>query len=118
MKFKLYRYDWEKSEDVEVGEVETGRIAHSLTTEILYKMLDSYLNHGSKGMREGIELGKAFLTTHPTLMRLAICWALGIICGIAEHNRYLDDRNKVAVGTAKKIKALYDAGDLPMGAYL
>lgn len=118
MKFKLYRYDWESGKDTEVGEAETGRIARSLTTEILYKILDTYLNGGGKQMREGIELGKQFLRTHPTLMRQAICWALGIIIGLAEHDRFLDDRNKVAIGTAKKIKALYDAGELPMGAYL
>jgi len=46
-----------------------------------------------------------------------ICFALGLIAGLAEQE-HTDPRNATAIQTAKRIAAMLQNGDLPFGPYV
>ena len=93
------------------------QIARSLTLEQFTELLDAFLNLGGKGWREGKAVGLQLRFTHRSLQRLAVCFCLGIICGLAEQ-QYTDPRNETAIATAKKIVQLIAEGELQFGPYL
>ena len=92
-------------------------LSKSLTTETFANLLDDYLNLGGKGFREGKEIGLQLRFTHPTLQRLVICFAFGLIAGLSEQE-YTDLRNEEAIRTAKKVARMLAEGELPVGAYV
>jgi hypothetical protein len=96
----------------------TYEIARGINTPLHFaRIFDNFLNSGGKQYSSGVEVGKELRTTHRTLQRLAVCFALGIIAGLSEQE-YTDARNETAIKTAKKIKEMVDNGELPLGAYL
>ena len=56
-------------------------------------------------------------TTHRTLQRLAICFALGLVAGLSDQS-YSDPRNEMAIQAAKKIQQMLEDGELALGPYL
>lgn len=111
----LEQYDYSKKETVTLGEVTSGMIARSINAEQLADIIDDYLN-GMHHANDGLKVGQALLGTHPTLQRLAVVFALDLICGLAE-KQYTDGRNEDAIATAKKIKSMMNNGELPLGLY-
>jgi len=100
------------------GNVETtvsvSQIARCLTHEQFVYLFDNFLNYGGKEYREGKRVGSDLRSTHRTLQRLAIGFALGLIEGISEQE-YTDARNETAIETAKKIAGMMEKGELPIG---
>ncbi len=92
-------------------------IAKSLTRENFARLFDEYLNLGGKGFEEGKQIGLNLRFTHRTLQRLAICFALGIVSGLAEQD-FTDARNETAVQSAKKISQMIEIDELPLGPYI
>ena len=113
----LKRYDYQKNEEViETAEITTHLIARNIDAEQLAEIIDNYLNGSMSRDDAGLKVGQSLLGTHPTLQRLAVVFALGIICGLAEKER-TDGRNEDAIATAKKIKSMMNNGELPIGLY-
>lgn len=81
------------------------------------EVLDDYLNAGGKQFPEGKKVGLRLRQTHRTLQRQVVAFCLGVICGISEQE-YTDPRNDVAIKTAKKVREMVDAGELPVGPYI
>ena len=114
---------------LKVTNPDTGKVEDSGETLSIYQLtkamtpanfatlLEDYLNRGGKGFREGKEIGLQLRSTHRTLQRLMICFALGLIAGLSEQE-YTDPRNETAIQTAKKIAAMLSQGDLPVGPYI
>lgn len=92
-------------------------VAKSMTTGNFTKLFDEYLNLGGKDFREGKQVGLKLRFTHRTLQRLAICFAFGVIAGLAEQE-FTDPRNETAIQTANKVFQMMEAGDLPLGLYI
>ena len=92
-------------------------LARSMTPENFTKLFDQYLNLGSKGFSEGKQIGLNLRTTHRTIQRLAICFAVGLVVGLSEQ-QYSDARNETAIETAKKLAQMLQNGELPMGMYI
>ena len=92
-------------------------IARSLTPENFARLFEDYLNLGSKGFREGQQIGEKLCKSHRTLQRLAICFALGLIVGLSEQDR-TDIRNGPAIQTAKKLAVMVEQDELPLGMYI
>lgn len=114
----LHEYNPTSGQVEATGEqLTTYRVAKSLTIENFAAMLDEYLNLGGKSWREGKQVGLQLRFTHRSLQRLAVCFCLGIICGLAEQ-QYTDPRNETAIETAKKIVQLIAEGELEFGPYL
>jgi hypothetical protein len=78
------------------------------------KFLSDFVNCGMKDFREGMAVGKALTTDHPTLQASAIRFCLGVIIAFAEKD-YTDARNEVPVAMARQIKRMVDDGVLKMG---
>lgn len=97
--------------------ISTYQVSKSLTIENFAALLEEFLNRGGKGWREGKQVGPQLRFTHRSLQRLAVCFCLGIICGLAEQ-QYTDPRNETAIETAKKIVQLIAEGELQFGPYL
>jgi hypothetical protein len=114
---KLHHYDYDTREMVEDGEVSTYQIAKCIKPEQMAELLDDLLNVGGRGYIEGLQVGKDLRTTHRTLQRSAIGFALGIILGISDQE-HSDARNATALETAKKIADLAEKGELPLGLYI
>ena len=111
-------WDSQTGRNVETGErFSTYQVAKSLTVENLAALLDDFLNLGGKGFREGKQVGLQLRTTHRTLQRQVICFALGLIAGLSEQE-FTDPRNETAIQTAKKITQMLEAGELPFGLYI
>ena len=92
-------------------------LARSITLGNFAALLDNFLNSGGKGFSEGQEVGCLMRSTHRTLQRLAICFAIGIIVGLSAQE-YTDPRNELAIETAKKIAGMLDGGELPLGTFI
>jgi len=92
-------------------------LARSMTPENFTEFFDQYLNLGAKGFQEGRQIGMNLRTTHRTLQRLAICFALGLVIGLSEQ-QYSDSRNETAIETAKKLARMVENGELPTGLYI
>ena len=92
-------------------------LARSMTPENFTKLFDQYLNLGSKSFSEGKQIGLNLRTTHRTLQRLAICFALGLVIGLSEQ-QYSDARNETAIETAKKLARMVENDELPLGSYV
>lgn len=88
-----------------------------MTNVEMAESIDRFLNSFNNPSLTGIEVGKELRTTHRTLQRSAVAFALGILEGISEQER-TDARNEVAIQTAKKIKKMRDDGDLPLGSFI
>ena len=101
----------------ELETISVYQLARAMTPGNFVRLLEDYLNRGGKGFQEGKEIGSQLRFIHRTLQRLAICFALGLICGLAEQE-YTDPRNETAIQTAQKISSLLAQGDLPLGPYL
>ena len=115
---KIRAYNSEASHTEETGEtIDVYTLAKSLTLENFASMLDDFLNLGGKGYREGRQVGLQLRFTHRTLQRLVICFAFGMIAGLAEQE-FTDPRNETAIQTAKKVVQLMESGDLPVGSYI
>ena len=115
---KIRAYNSETSHTEETGEtIDVYTLAKSLTLENFASMLDDFLNLGGKGYREGRQVGLQLRFTHRTLQRLVICFAFGMIAGLAEQE-FTDPRNETAIQTAKKVVQLMESGDLPVGLYI
>jgi hypothetical protein len=97
--------------------ISTFTLARSMNSENFAKLLDAYLNFGGKGFPEGNQMGLNIPSTHRTLQRLAICFALGLIIGLSEQ-QYSDARNETAIKTAKMIAQMMEEGNLPLGLYI
>jgi hypothetical protein len=97
--------------------ISTFTLARSMNSENFAKLLDAYLNFGGKGFPEGKQIGLNIRSTHRTLQRLAICFALGLIIGLSEQ-QYSDARNETAIKTAKMIAQMMEEGNLPLGLYI
>jgi hypothetical protein len=91
-------------------------LMRAVSVEDFGKMLDDFLNLGSKHTA-GLAIGKQMATTHPTLQRLFVLFCLQGLVGIADRE-YTDDRNKYAIATAKKIKAMAEQGEFPVGGFI
>jgi len=95
--------------------ISTSQISHSITIGQLASLLDNYLNLGGKSWREGLELGRLFLTTHPTIQQLFVSFLMGALMGMAEkEDRYTDARNTASAEMLRKLKKLVDDGELAM----
>ena len=115
---KLREYNSETRCTEETGQtVSTYTVARSMTLENFACMTDDYINLGGKGYREGKQVGLQMRTTHRTLQRLVICFALGMIAGLSEQE-HTDPRNEVAIETAKKLARMIDDDELPLGLYI
>jgi hypothetical protein len=115
---KIRAYNPETSRTEETGQtIDVYTLAKSMTVENFTSMLDDFLNLGGKGYREGKEVGLQLRFTHRTLQRLVICFAFGMISGLAEQV-YSDPRNETAIQTAKKVVQLMESGELPLGLYI
>jgi hypothetical protein len=115
---KIKAYNSETSRNEETGEtIDVYNLAKSLTIENFAAMLDDFLNLGGKGYREGREIGLELRFTHRTLQRLVICFAFGMIAGLAEQE-FTDPRNETAIQTAKKVVQLMESNELPLGLYI
>ncbi len=114
-KTTIHLKPWESTTGVET--ISIYLVARSLTAQNFAALLDEYLNLGGKGYREGREIGLELRNTHRTLQRLVICFALGLIAGLAEQE-HTDPRNATAIQTAKRIAAMLQNGDLPFGPYV
>ena len=84
-------------------------------TENMAEFLDDYLNCNMKDQREGKEIGKIEQSTHPTLQASLFRFAVGIIIGLAEGDRYTDQRNAAAITAAKKISQMVESGEINIG---
>jgi len=114
----LHEYNHTSSNVEETGQtISTYQVAKSLTLANFTALLDEFLNLGGKGWREGKQVGLQLRFTHRSLQRLAVCFCLGIISGLAEQ-QYTDPRNETAIETAKKIVQLIAEGELEFGPYL
>jgi len=114
----LREYSLTSNRVEETGQtISTYQVAKSLTLENFTSLFDEFLNLGGKGWREGKQVGLQLRFTHRTLQRLAICFCLGVICGLAEQE-YTDARNEIAVETAKKIVRMIFEGELEFGPYV
>ena len=80
-------------------------------------LVEDYLNRGRKGYIEGRRTGLHLQSAHRTIQRLAICFAFGLIAGLA-NQEHMDARNETAILTAKKIARMLDDGELPFGLYI
>ena len=115
---KLKEYNSETRCNEETRQtLSTYPVARSLTLENFTCLLDDYLNLGGKGFREGKQVGLQMRTTHRTLQRLVICFALGMIAGISEQE-YTDPSNEVAIKSAKKLTKMLDDDELPLVLYI
>ena len=102
----------------ESGEIiSTYTVAKSMTLENFAAVLDEFLNLGGKDFREGKAVGLLMRHSHRTLQRLVICFAFGLVAGLAEQE-YTDARNETAIQTAKKIAQMLEDGGLPFGLYI
>ncbi len=112
-------YTWVSSgkENQTDTQISVYTLARSLSSENFAALVDEYLNLGGKGFREGKEVGLQLRFTHRTLQRLVVCFAFGLIAGLAEQE-YTDPRNETAIQTAKKVVQLMESGDLPVGLYI
>ena len=88
-----------------------------MTLENFAVVLDKFINPEANGFREGKLIGIDLCTTHRTLQRLLICFAFGLIAGLAEQE-YTDARNETAIQTARKIVQMLDKGKMPSGLYI
>jgi hypothetical protein len=93
-------------------ETSTYEIARSLDNEQFAHVIEDVVNCFHEDI--GILVGRELLTTHRTLQRSAIVFALGIITGLSEQ-KYTDPRNETAIAVAKQIKAMLDDGTLNPG---
>jgi len=115
---KLKEFNSESRCIEETGQtLSTHTIARSLTLENFACLFDDFLNLGGKGYRDGKQVGLQMRTTHRTLQRLVICFALGLIAGLSEQE-FTDPRNETAIETAKKISVMLENGELPLGLYI
>lgn len=89
----------------------------TISTYALAKLFDQYLNLGAKGFPEGKQIGLNLRSSHRTLQRLAICFALGLVIGLSEQ-QYTDARNQTAIETAKLLAEMFKKGELPTGMYV
>lgn len=97
--------------------ISTFTIARSMTLINFTKLLDEFLNLGGKGFPEGKKVGLDLRFTHRTMQRLVICFAFGIISGLAEQE-HTDPRNETAIQTAKKVAGMIKDNELPFGMYI
>ena len=114
---KLYDWDYDNRERVELGEVKVYDIARCMTHENFVYFFDNFLNCGAKEYREGKAVGSDLRYAHRTLQRLAVAFALGLLVGISDQE-YTDARNETAIATAKKIAEMIEKGELPLGLYI
>lgn len=91
-------------------------LMRAVSVEDFGEMFDDFLNLGSKDTA-GLVIGKKMASTHPTLQRLFVLFCLQGLVGIADRN-YTDARNEYAIATAKKIKAMCENGDFPVGGFI
>jgi hypothetical protein len=92
-------------------------LARSMAPENFTEFFDQYLNLGAKGFQEGRQIGMNLRTTHRTLQRLAICFAIGLVIGLSEQ-QHSDARNETDIETAKKLARMVEKGELPTGMYI
>ena len=92
-------------------------LARSMTPGNFTKLFDQYLNLGAKGFSEGKQIGLNLRSTHRTLQRLAICFAIGLIIGLSEQE-HSDARNETAIKTAKIVAQMMEEDELPLGLYI
>lgn len=114
---KLHHWDYDLKKTIEDGEVFTNDIARCVTEENFIELFDDLMNYGGRGFTEGIAVAEGFKRKHPTIQRSAIAFCLGFVVRMAD-SQFVDARNETAVETAKKIQALADEGELPIGIYL
>lgn len=112
-----YHIDLKDYDGNHIDDIHIGMVARSMTHSNFVKLFDNYLNYGGKDWREGKAVGEDLRYTHRTLQRSAVCFALGVLVGIADQN-YTDARNETAIATAKKIREMFDNGELPVGLYI
>ncbi|MHC1740152.1 MAG: hypothetical protein AB9897_03460 [Anaerolineaceae bacterium] len=115
---QLKEWNSESSTTQLTGEsVSVYTIAKSMTPDNFVKLFDEYLNLGAKDFRSGKEVGLKLRTTHRSLQRLAICFACGVVAGLAEQV-YTDPRNETAIETAKKVAEMIKNNELPFGLFI
>jgi len=106
--------------DEEAIEVKTNAslyaVGRDLSASGMAYLLDNFLNYGFNEAK-GIQVGLLLRTTHRTLQRLAVVFALGLLYGISKQE-YTDARNETAINTAKKVAEMMDSGELSSGLYI
>ena len=86
-------------------------IAKLMTADEMCVLISDYMNRYDT-KHAGIEVGKHAKKEHRTIQSYMIRFALEFIASISEQNSS-DERNEVALATAKKIKKMMDNGELP-----
>ena len=103
---------------VDGQELNTVTVAKGMNSMNMAKLLDSYLNVMSRdGFRNGIDTGTLLSTTHRTLQRSVVCFALGLLVGISKQVNS-DARNADALITAKKIADMIEKEEISMGLFI
>lgn len=92
-------------------------VAQSLSTSNFAALIEEFLRQNIKGWREGKAIGLNLRYGHRSLQRLAICFAFGMIVGLAEQS-YFDDRNETAIRSAQKLSQMLVEGEFPFGPYI
>ena len=105
--------------EVEIGEqkISISELSRKLTSEQFAEMIGDRLNAYANAFKNGKEIGKACHQQHPTIQRLIVQFAIGLIGGISQQD-YTDARNEYAIATAKKIAAMYENGELNLGPFV
>lgn len=104
---KLRKYDYDKGEYVETGEVSLHAVAKSMDPEQFAELLETYTNNMSSGYKRGLETGRKLTRAHRTIQRSIVTELVGVIAGMTDQE-YTDPRNEQAIALAKAIKALYE----------
>ena len=110
----LYQYPQEEADNEQATTVTIARLARSLDNGTMADLIGEYVNVGMKDFADGYAAGHKARKEHRTIQRSIVCFALGILCGISEQES-TDERNATAIATAKKVKDLVEAGQLPTG---
>ena len=113
IKIEQYNYDTKETEVLHEG-ISPYTLGKSINTEQLGDILEGFCNSYSAGVGQGQETGRYLHRKHHTLQRLLVGFLLGALAGLGEY-KYTDARNEKAIATARKIKAMLEDGDLPIG---
>ncbi len=113
-KTTIHLKPWESTTGVET--ISIYLVARSLTAQ---NFAARWTNTSTWGARATGRAGRSVwnCAAPHTLQRLVICFALGLIAGLAEQE-HTDPRNATAIQTAKRIAAMLQNGDLPLDPYV
>lgn len=77
--------------------------------------LDALLNnYGRMDSRFGKEVGELLSQSHPTVQRAEVCFAFGLLEGMAKE-QHTDERNAKAIRAARDVARQLKSGSLDLG---